>query len=261
MGGVAGLVRGAALGVDPPVRPAGAVDARLGPQRRSFVAFETAGQQVRLEFSNDLDLLRSEIARVFPGEVDAFERLVAEVPDYRAGHQPAPGARARLARRFRDPLLAEMLFAPPCLYGSAREHDMDWDAYGVLFRSIFMEGFGRPAGGIRTLLDLLRGRLREEGGELRLRAGVARIRLEGTRCVGLELEDGGEVECDQLLSSAGAVETRSLFDTLPPSLPPPARPGRISVLETVSVTARPPLPARAVRPTRCTYVVRSRGML
>ena len=58
---------------------------------------------------------------------------------------------AELARRIGDPLLREMLLAPVSLYGNAREDDMDWDAFGVLFLSLFLEGFCRPTGGIRTL--------------------------------------------------------------------------------------------------------------
>lgn len=211
---------------------------RLGPQHRSWVAFEVAGERVRLEFSNDLELLRSEVRRAFPGQVDGFEHLLTELPGYDAERMPEPGARARLAEYLGDPLLAEMLFAPPCLYGSAREDDMDWDAYGVLFRSIFLEGLGRPAGGIRTLLDLLRGRLSEEGGELRLRAGVARIRMEGTRALGVVLDDGSELGCGQLLSSAGLLETQDLLDPAPPREGPAPRAGRISVLESMSVMDR-----------------------
>ena len=37
-----------------------------------------------------------------------------------------------------------MLFCPLMFYGSAREHDMDFAQFSIMFRSIFMEGFARP---------------------------------------------------------------------------------------------------------------------
>ena len=43
-----------------------------------------------------------------------------------------------------EPVLVEMLFCPLMFYGSAREHDMDWGQFSIMFRSIFLEGLGRP---------------------------------------------------------------------------------------------------------------------
>jgi phytoene dehydrogenase-like protein len=209
----------------------------LCEQTTSFVAFQVGGQQVRLRFSNHVALLESEIERAFPGRLDAWRALVAAVPPYGAPQERTPGARARLHALLGDPLLAEMLFCPPCYYGSAREHDMDWDAYGVLFRSLFLEGLARPAGGIRTLLDALRARLAEEGGRLRTNCGVARIRTERGRVRGVVLDDGGELACERVLSSAGLVETLELLDERPAGLAP-ARQGAISVLETQVVLDR-----------------------
>lgn len=212
----------------------------LCEQSSSFVAFRVGDDLVRLAFSNDPGLLESEIERAFPGRLDAWRALLAAVPPYGAPQQSQPGARARLFELLGDALLSEMLFCPPCLYGNAREHDMDWDAYGVLFRSLFLEGLARPAGGIRTLLDVLRARLSEEGGRLQTQRGVARIVTAGGRVRGVVLDDGSELECECLLSSAGLVETLTLLDT-PPVLAPAPRAGEISVLETQVVLDRPSL--------------------
>lgn len=209
----------------------------LCEQTSSFVAFRVGGDVVRLAFSNDPALLESEVERAFPGRLDAWRALLGALPPYGAPHEPQPGARARLHALLGDPLLAEMLFCPPCYYGSAREHDMDWDAYGVLFRSIFLEGLARPAGGIRTLLDALRARLAEEGGRMQTHTGVARIVTQGGRVRGVVLDDGRELECECLLSSAGLLETLGLLDE-PPALAPAPRAGAISVLETQVVLDR-----------------------
>jgi phytoene dehydrogenase-like protein len=203
----------------------------------SFIAFRVGDDVVRLRFANDVALLESEIGRAFPGRLDAWRALVAALPPYGAPRQAEPGARARLHTLLGDPLLAEMLFCPPCFYGNAREHEMDWDAWGVLFRSLFLEGLARPAGGIRTLLDALRARLAEEGGRLETNCGVARIATQDGRVRGVVLDDGRELVCEQVLSSAGLVETLGLLDA-PPELPQRPRVGAISVLETQVVLER-----------------------
>ncbi len=103
----------------------------LGEQSWSAVRFPG----IELRFSNDLALLRSEIARAFPGEVAAFERLLADLPGYERldGTNSGRSARAELSGRFRDPLLVEMLLCPLCYYGGAREHDLDWEPFAILW--------------------------------------------------------------------------------------------------------------------------------
>ena len=138
---------------------------------------------MRLRFDNDLELLRDEVACAFPREADNFDRLVAEVVDYddlnetHAGHlRPRRSSSAII----RDPLLVEMLFCPLMFYGSAREHDMDWGQFSIMFRSIFLEGLGRPHAGVRLILKHLVRKFRGLGGELKLRAGVEAARTSRT---------------------------------------------------------------------------------
>ena len=50
-------------------------------------------------------------------------------------------------------------------------------------------------------------RYRELGGELKLRSGVARIVTDQQRAVGVVLDDGSELSCRNILSSAGWIET------------------------------------------------------
>ena len=183
-------------------------DLQLGQQSYSEVRFPSA----RLSFSNDFELLRSEVARAFPHQVDAFEALVQRVDAYDA-FRPADttlGARAVLAELLTDPLLIELLLCPVLYYGSAREDDVDWYQFVILFKSLYQEGFARPEGGIKPLLDLLLGRYRELGGELRTRTGVAELVHEGGRCLGVRLDDGEELRATRVLSSAGWPETMRL---------------------------------------------------
>jgi len=209
----------------------------LKPQIGSRIAFPSA----QLDFTNDVDTLRSEIARVFPRQIDGFDSLVAAVPDF--DDVPVEGAE-RSGREFvgsyiDDPLLVDMLFCPLMYYGSAREDDMDVAQFFIMFRSIFLEGFCRPTEGVRPILKLLVRRYKELGGELRLRAGVRRILCDGDVARGVELDDGTQIEARNVVSSAGYVETARLCGEVEtPDLD--AQSGRLSFIETISVLDRPP---------------------
>jgi phytoene dehydrogenase-like protein len=190
---------------------------------------------VVLRFANQFGLLCEDVARVFPAEIDGFTRLVAEVRSFEAfdANSPVRSARAELARFLRDPLLVDALMTPICWYGSAREDDVDWDQFVILFRSLFIEGFARPEGGIKPLLDILLARYRAEGGELRLKCGVERIAFDAQGAArGVVLADGGELESDCILSSAGYPETMALAGRTVE----PRELGRLSFTEIVHVT-------------------------
>jgi phytoene dehydrogenase-like protein len=210
---------------------------RLGEQEFSEIAFRTGDEVVRLRFSNDVELLRAELERVFPGQLAGFDRLCSEVPDYADFGRAQGSARRELAARISDPLLREMLLHPVSCYGASTEDDMPWDQYGALFRSIFLEGFARPEGGIKTLLDVLVERFKSSGGELRMRSGAARIVVADGAARGVVLDDGTELEAGQVFSSAGLCETRRLC-----GLPAEERrdAGVLSFMETISVVAPPP---------------------
>lgn len=191
-----------------------------------------------LRFGNQFALLEDDVVRAFPAERDGFARLVAEVraSDAFDPETPVTSARAELAQFIRDPLLVEALLVPICWYGSAREDDIDWDQFVILFRSLFIEGFARPEGGIKALLDLLLARYRAVGGELRMRTGVrAILRDHDGSARGVTLENGEELESDCILSSAGHPETMALAGVDVPE----SDVGRLSFVESVHVLDRP----------------------
>ncbi len=137
----------------------------LSPQVGSAIMFPG----VTLEFSNDLEVLESEIARHFPAQADNFRRFVAALTDYDQFDRPEAGqsARAVVGSLITDPLLVEMLLCPVLFYGGSREHDMDFGQFSILFRSIFLEGLARPLAGIRLILKRLLRKFCDLGGELR----------------------------------------------------------------------------------------------
>lgn len=206
-------------------------DFELAEQCGSAIAFPG----VRLRFSNDIELLKSEIARAFPAQRDNFARLLGRLADYDDLNQEnfSGSARAFLAETISDPLLVEMLLCPLMWYGNAREDDMDYGQFCIMFRSIFLEGFARPLKGVRVLLRALVRRFRSLGGELKLRSGVARIKVDGDRAVGVVLDNGQELYAKRILSSAGLVETQRLCEDITSETPD--RAGQLSFIESISV--------------------------
>ncbi|MEX2317374.1 MAG: NAD(P)/FAD-dependent oxidoreductase [Pirellulales bacterium] len=206
-------------------------DFAIAPQLGSEIAFPS----VRLRFDNDEDTLRGEVARAFPHQADNFDRLAREIVQYDdlSDTHANQSARQIVGSIISEPLLVEMLFCPLLFYGSAREHDMDWGQFSIMFRSIFLEGLGRPAAGVRLILKHLVRKFRAMGGELRLRSGVKRLAIEDGRVTRVVLDDDEELECRRVVSSAGWCETMRLCDDGQPVLTSQAA-GQLSFCETIA---------------------------
>jgi phytoene dehydrogenase-like protein len=207
----------------------------LSPQIGSSIEFP--GISVR--FNNDFQLFESEVRRHFPGEIDNFRRLMAQLCGYEQLGQPHTRRSARevVGEFIRDPLLVEMLFCPVLYYGSAKEHDMEFGQFSVLFRSIFFEGLARPLAGIRLILKKLVQKFKILGGELRLKAGVSRIAVKEDSVTKVVLEDGAELEGKRVLSSAGWLETMRLCDA---EAAEQVERNRLSLIEAISILDKPP---------------------
>lgn len=208
-------------------------DFQLRPQVGSSIRFTDA----ELDFGNDIRLLEAEIERVFPDQIDGFVRLKANLLDYDDldGDNPLfmSSAREVLTQYITDPLLLEMLLCPLMWYGNARQQDMDFGQFCIMFRACYLEGFGRPLKGVRLILKHLVRKYRGLGGELKLRSGVSRIKVENGRAVGVILDDGTELCGKRILSSAGTVETLRMCDDI--TEPAVAHAGQLSFIESISV--------------------------
>jgi phytoene dehydrogenase-like protein len=203
---------------------------QLKQQTHSLIKFKSAD----LKFSNDFNLLRSEVESVFPSDIDNFNRFVTYVSEYNEVDLDAKYIPARdiLASYFKEELLQEMLIAPLLIYGSAWENDMDFSQFVIMFKSIYMEGFSRPVGGVRTILELLEDRLEAVGGEVRFRSSVESIEVSGS-VKGIYLKNGDFLETDTILSSAGFPETMSMVgesNLIKPEI------GKLSFMESIIVT-------------------------
>jgi len=187
----------------------------------------------QLRFSNDLELLKSEITRTFPTQIDGFNRLVAELPEYeQLATAATESAREYVGRYVSDPLLVEMLLCPLMYYGNAREQDMDVAQFCIMFRSLYLEGFGRPRAGVRVILKTLTRRYKELGGKLWLRCGVRRLHAESGQIARVELDDSRVLTAKRILSSAGCHETYRMCGTDTSAAGPP---GVLSFVEISNV--------------------------
>ncbi len=203
---------------------------------------ESAFPDVRLRFSNDFELLRSEVAKEFPGQIDAFDRLsrmLAEYPDLPSEGEPVM-SRTRLGEYLSNERLIDLLLLPILFYGSPTPDDIEWQSFVVLWKSLYEEGFAKPAGGVRTILKLLRDRYRELGGTLAMNTGVAEILMHQGKAVGVRLDSGQEIRCKRVVSSAGWVETMGLCgEEVAARYPKETLAGRMTFVECISLLDRP----------------------
>lgn len=181
----------------------------LVEQNGSSIAFPG----IELNFTNDFERFETEIAEKFPTQIDGFRRMVAGLADYNQLGLGVSGGSAReyVSGFISDPRLVDMIFCPLLYYGGAREQDMEFGQFCVMFRSIFLEGFARPFDGVRHILFKLVKRFKSLGGEIRLNAGVKRfVHNERDEVDHIELENGEEIRAKNYLSSAGWPETMNL---------------------------------------------------
>jgi phytoene dehydrogenase-like protein len=210
-------------------------DFDLSPQTGSAVVFP--GHTI--EFTNAFEQFFENVCREFPDQAAGFHRLVQAIDSFdELNLQQAPvSARTVLNEHLSDPVLIDMLFCPLMFYGSALPHDMDFNQFVIMFKSIFKEGFARPYEGVRRILKTLTRQFKALGGELKLRHGVSRILVEEGQAVGVLLDDGRELRAKSILSSAGVAETDALCGGLAAQSP---QPGAISFNEVIYVLNRSP---------------------
>lgn len=186
-------------------------DFKLCPQTYSKIQFPG----MELKFSNDFELLLSEVNEKFPQEMDNFTKLVEKVQsfnelDLTIGYS---SSRDVLKEMIKDDLLIEMILCPLLIYGSAWEDDMDFAQFVIMFKSLYFEGFSRPEGGVRTIISLLMKKYDELGGEIRFKSAVSEILTKNGEAVGVNV-GGEELLAPIVLSSIGYPETVGLTKSL-----------------------------------------------
>ncbi len=181
-------------------------DFRLYEQETSEIRFPDKC----LRFNNDFEFLKQEVCEQFPGEIDGFMRLVRKIDSFdelSLDKGEWTSSKNILESYLSDPLLIDMLFCPLMYYGNASERDMDFYQFVIMFKSIFMEGFAKPVGGMFYILTLLVDKYKSLGGQLRMGAEVTTINSEKGIFKSLTLANGEVLSAVSLISSMGRIET------------------------------------------------------
>ena len=216
--------------------------------REDFDLAEQVGSRIAwpgacLRFTNDFAVLESEVARVFPNEVDGFRRLDAAIraaaTESLALDAVPRSARMVLGEYVRDPVLADMLLLPLMYYGSAQEHDMEWAQFCIMWQALYREGFARPFEGVRKIIHALTDKYRSLGGERCMKCGVKQLRARDGKIAEIELDDGMVITADKIISSAGLVETLRLCDDQKAEVEMKSI-GRLSFVETITMLDKTP---------------------
>ena len=210
-------------------------DFKIHPQNYSKIQFPDQS----LKFTNDMTFLIEEIHQTFSQEIDGFLKLLDHIKNFNEVDLNNEFAMAKdVVRNFiKNESLIEMIFCPLLIYGSAWENDMDFSQFVIMFKSIFLEGFGRPEGGVRTIINLLLKRLSECGGEIQFKSTVTKIITKDNKIIGVEINGSEIIECDSILSSMGLPETMNVIDHDQSFKP---RVGNLSFTESILVTDKKP---------------------
>ena len=209
-------------------------DFKLCPQHMSEIRFP----EKSLRFTNEFEFLKQEVAENFPGQVDGFLKLVKKIQSFdeiALQGDTQTSAFSVLRSCLSDPLLIDMLCCPLMYYGNAREGDMDFYQFVIMFKSIFMEGFAKPQGGMPFILNLMVEKYRDLGGELKMDAEVESLEVDADCVRAVHLKDGDSIQARTVLSSMGYVETLSKCG---PKVDDKHEPGRVSFMESLFVLDR-----------------------
>ena len=182
-----------------------------------------------LFFSNDFNLLETEISEKFPHCIDKFQKLLVFL-DTLDSFLPTPfrSAKTILTEILGNKLLTEMLLCPLMYYGSSHENDMDLNQFVIMFQAIYQQGMFRPQTTIKDFLDHLIRHYQSFGGTIRKNSNVTKIITKNRQVSGVELCSGEIIESDYILSTIGYDETQKLISDKPVTIRP-----RLGFTETI----------------------------
>jgi phytoene dehydrogenase-like protein len=205
-------------------------DLKLKEQSHSLIQFPGK----ILKFDNNFQTFCSEIEKEFPHDYQDFLKLVDEIKQFNEVNlaNKDESAKVRLKSFLKNPDLIEMIIAPLLIYGSAWENDMDFSQFVIMFKSIYLEGFARPDGGVRTIINLLMNKFKELNGDIRFKAAVHKIEKVADHFQ-LTLENGEKLLCRKVFSSMGYPETMALVS---PEYSSKLEIGKLSFTEAIFVT-------------------------
>jgi phytoene dehydrogenase-like protein len=203
---------------------------QLKLRAQSFSAVKTPYGQ--LEFSNNIEDLLNQIEAKFPQHKLSFLELIDNVEKFNDGNLEwqYQSSFSVLNEIFRDEYFARLILFPLLCYGSSWEEDMDYLQFVILFKAVYLEGFSRPLGGVRTILNILNTKLEENGVDLFFKKNVTKI--DGEK---IYINGEHKVNATQIYSSIGLPETFDLDASISMSKAPI---GKFSFVEVILVFAK-----------------------
>ncbi|MFA6816137.1 MAG: NAD(P)/FAD-dependent oxidoreductase [Lentisphaeria bacterium] len=206
----------------------------LCPQSFSLIQFP----ETSLKMTNTFADFVEEVRQKFPADYDGFLQLLEKIKttDYLSPDGAYLSARGVLSKYLSSELLQNMIFCPVMFYGNSSPNDMDFNQFCIMFNSLFLEGLGRPKGGMKSVIDILVQRYKELGGELKLHCGIRNIHAPNGSVNGVYDCDGNSYTAEKYLSTIGSYETGALYDknSFGPSLVlQTCRPGELGFTETI----------------------------
>lgn len=109
---------------------------------------------------------------------------------------------------------------------------MDFAQFVIMFKSLYFEGFSRPEGGVRTIINMMMEKVKALGAEIKFKSAVSEILSHDGRAYGVRVGEN-EYHAPVILSSIGLPETYSLNAELKMKLSP--RVGSMTFLESIFV--------------------------
>lgn len=193
-----------------------------------------------LSFSNDPEVLVSEVRRLFPDSIDHFIALLDMIKNYDPFvNRPWKSAKGELHLILNNQQLMNMLLWPLMMYGNCTEHDMDFDQFVIMFQAVFLEGFFRPGGTIKDFIDMLLEHYRVLGGEIRFRAPVKSFESKDGTVTNVVLESGEKIGAKQVISTAGYPATLEFIKQKDLAVSESEKySGRMSFVEIINVLPR-----------------------
>lgn len=167
-----------------------------------------------LTFTNSINDLTKSIEKNYPHEIigwDQFLKYIDSYNEFDPNQVNYLSAKMELKKFFKNDEFINHLLFPVLTYGSAWEEDMDFNLYICLFRSMFLEGFSRPKGGIRSWWKQVTENLEKYGVTMFMGESVTHISPMENHQLRVTTSQR-EIVSGKVYSSAGLIETQKFFN-------------------------------------------------
>jgi len=166
----------------------------------------------KIKFDNNIETFISEVEKFYPDQLSGFKKLVEVVQNSTLDTSKTEyvSSREKIKEFISDETLREMIFLPIFYYGSSWEDDIDFNQFCIMFQALYLEGFSRPYGGIRTLFNILKEKMQSLNIVRMMGVGVQKIEQHLDHHI-LKLSNGETISSKKVFSSIGYPETQRVL--------------------------------------------------